>query len=97
MVVLPIVRKTDNVPPRDAAEISEGVLKHRTGVGYLEEIDVLRLQLDECGLGEADVGDRYDGSLFDAEVLHHPVGNIAAAFFRGEFEDAAVGQRVFLR
>lgn len=72
------------------------MFEHGTGVGYFEKVDVLRLEFDECCFGKAYIGDRYDGSFFDEEILHHPEGDIAGAFLGGEFEDAAVGHGAFL-
>ena len=79
--------------PRQLAptgSVAQGMLQHRAGVGNFQKVDVLRLELDEGGLGQADVDDGEESALLDEEVLHHPKGDEAGALLGGEFQHAAV-------
>ena len=51
---------------------------------------MLSLELDEVGLGQADVGYGEDGPLLDEEVLHHPEGHDARPLLGREFQNATV-------
>lgn len=53
---------------------------------------MLRLELDEVGLGEANVGYGEDGPLLDEKVLHHPKWHDARALLGREFKNTAVGE-----
>mmetsp|Transcript_28446 Transcript_28446/g.59419 ORF Transcript_28446/g.59419 Transcript_28446/m.59419 type:complete len:300 (+) Transcript_28446:799-1698(+) len=96
VVIFRVVGDADDVSFGDAAEVAEGVFQDGARVGNFEEVDVLRLEFDEVGFGQADVGHGEDGALFDEEVLHHPKRDDAGPFFGGEFQHSAVGQRAFV-
>ena len=90
MIVLVVVRQLDNVALGDAGEVAQSVFQHGAGVRNFEEIDMLRLELDEGGLGQTDVGNGNEGALFDQQILHHPERDEDAALLGCEFQHAAV-------
>jgi hypothetical protein len=70
---------------------------HSLGIGYLEEVDGLRLQLHELALGEFRTGNSDRVTFLEPESLHHPVWKMYDAFFCDELQNTCVRGRCRIR
>ena len=93
VVLLAVVVEREVVAQGHTAKRPELGLQHGPGVGDVQEVHALRLELDEGRLGEAHVADADALALGEHQVRHHPVRQVARALGRRELQDAAVRRR----
>lgn len=64
---------------------------HGLGVRDFKEIDSLSLEFYQLALLELAAGDTNRIALFQAQGLHHPLGEVNASLFGNKLEDTGMG------
>ena len=97
-LIIPVPEPTQTIlfTFRETSKVPQPCLEHGLGIGEIQEVDGLRLELGEGGDGEGGRLHGEEAALLEHEVLHHPVGDVDLALVRHELEDAAVGGAVGL-
>ena len=65
VIILVIVRNTNDISLCDTGKVSQGMFEYGTRIGNFEKIDMLGLQFNERGLWQTDVGNGENAAFFE--------------------------------
>lgn len=96
-VVPALVVNVDGVAFHQARVVSELLFEDGLRIRKVDEGRLMGLQYDELALLEVHRAEDDFGSLLQVEVVHHPVGQVAAALLCRELKHSRVGLLAHLR